>query len=157
MVDSVDIPRQVVLATVADNELQPDAMRGSETFLRNIKDADGNLITVEDAELKRREMQAKMQPHLAEQPNIVPGAEQSPTDPTLERATVPLTPDAPTTSPTNQTFSWQDMARLAGWEPPASPNTLPPEVRQEPLPDMPETSTDTSSDITTPSSDVVTP
>lgn len=57
MTDAVERFSQVIRPTAVDHHLEPDAMRGSEQYLRGLKDADGNDVTVLDQEEERRQAQ----------------------------------------------------------------------------------------------------
>jgi hypothetical protein len=53
----MDRLQQIIRPSVVDHMLEPDALRGSEQFLRNVTDEDGAPIPVFDAEEARRKAQ----------------------------------------------------------------------------------------------------
>ena len=133
MVD-LTVPLQRLRAVVQDHMLEPDAMRGTEHYLRNIKDAEGNAITPVDEEEARRQFMAdavqsrapiRVSSSMTQTPNqevnppAVPVSEVPPSSPNVMRA--PLTVGDPTRATPVQTDSgtdWQARARAEGWAPP---------------------------------------
>jgi hypothetical protein len=133
MADELTVPVQTVRASGQDHYLEPDAMRGSEQFLRNIVDADGNAITPVDEEEPRRQFQANAiqsrapirvvtsqsdTPASEYLPDPVPVSETPPSSPNVMRApmvaagvdrTAPVQPDP--------SVDWQARARAEGWAP----------------------------------------
>jgi hypothetical protein len=140
MADELTVPVQTVRASGQDHYLEPDAMRGSEQFLRNIVDADGNAITPVDEEEPRRQFQANAiqsrapirvvtsqsdTPASEYLPEPVPVSETPPSSPNVMRApmvaagvdrTAPVQPDP--------SVDWQARARAEGWAPASENRSL---------------------------------
>lgn len=126
----LEMPVQRIRAFVRDHILEPDAMRGSEQFLRNIKDADGNAITPIDEEEARRQFSADAIQSRAPirisspttqtsskdvTPPSVPVSEAPASSPNVQRAPVGAGTVAPVV--TDPGVDWQAKARAEGWVP----------------------------------------
>jgi hypothetical protein len=125
------VPVQRIRAFVVDHVLEPDAMRGTEHYLRNIKDGDGNAIDPVDEEEARRQMQSDatisrapirvqssstMSSASETTPPAVPVSEAAPTSPNIQRAPLVATPTTPPVV-NDPGVDWQAKARAEGWAP----------------------------------------
>ena len=140
----LEVPVQRIRAFVRDHILEPDAMRGSEHYLRNIEDADHNKISPVDEEEARRQFQANAvesrapirvtspQSQTPAGETLAPAvsvAKAPPSSPNVQRAPV----GAGTVSPVvmDPGVDWQARARAEGWAPAT-------EQREYRAPDGPE-------------------
>jgi len=130
MVD-LEVPVQRIRAFVRDHMLEPDAMRGSEHYLRNITDGEGNAITPVDEEESRRQFAAEAvqtrapirvsspqsQTSASETtPPAVPVSEAPGRSPNIQGAPIVATPSTPPVV-TDPGVDWQAKARAEGWAP----------------------------------------
>lgn len=139
MPDSLEFPQQVIRATVYDHILEPDALRGSEHVLAQVRDGDGNRIDIADEERARAERQAEavqtraplrvassssMTSPSGIEPVNVSESKVGSLSPNVANA--PVVSDYQRTPPvvTESNVDWQTQARQAGWSSPNAPRDL---------------------------------